>query len=112
MADTIFMIHGMWGGRWYWENYKRLFEAEGYQSIAATLPYHDMDPQGIPDSRLGTTSLLDYVEALKREIEQLGERPIIMGHSMGGLLGQMLTSRGLAKELILLTPSRTPDTLP
>jgi len=105
MADTIFMIHGMWGGSWYWENYRQLFEAEGYRCVATTLPYHDMDPLGVPDPRLGTTGLLDYAEALAREIGRLGEKPIIMGHSMGALLAQMLGARGLARSLVLLTPA-------
>jgi pimeloyl-ACP methyl ester carboxylesterase len=105
MAETIFMIHGMWGGPWYWENYRRTFEAEGYRCIATTLPYHDMDPRGVPDPRLGTASLLDYAEAIEREIGLLGEKPIVMGHSMGALLGQILGARGLAKSLVLLTPA-------
>ena len=29
MAETLFMIHGMWGGPWYWAGYRRLFEAAG-----------------------------------------------------------------------------------
>lgn len=105
MADTIFMIHGMWGGPWCWENYRRVFEAEGYRCIAATLPYHDMDPHGMPDPRLGTAGLLEYADALEREVRQLGSPPVLMGHSMGGLLAQMLGARGLAKALVLLTPA-------
>ncbi|WP_319408042.1 alpha/beta hydrolase [uncultured Desulfosarcina sp.] len=105
MADTILMIHGMWGGPWYWSNYRRVFEAHGYRCVATTLPYHDMDPQGVPDSRLGTASLLDYAEALELEIRQMDEKPIVMGHSMGGLLAQILGARGLAKSLVLLTPA-------
>ena len=103
MAETIFMIHGMWGGPWYWENYKGLFEKEDYHCVTTTLRFHDMDPKNTPNPQLGTTSLLDYAEDLEREIRQLGVKPIIMGHSMGGLLTQMLGSRGLAKALVLLT---------
>lgn len=99
------MIHGMWGGPWYWENYRRAFEAEGYQCLATTLPYHDMDPHSMPDPHLGTTSLLDYADVLEREVRQLEATPILMGHSMGGLLAQMLGARGLAKALVLLTPA-------
>jgi pimeloyl-ACP methyl ester carboxylesterase len=105
MADTIFMIHGMWGGPWYWENYRHVFEGEGYRCVTTTLLYHDMDPRGVPDPRLGTTSLLDYAEALEQEVRQLGAKPILMGHSMGGLLAQILGARGLAKALVLLTPA-------
>ncbi len=105
MSKTIFMIHGMWGGPWYWANYCRVFEARGYRCIATTLPYHDMTAKSVPDPRLGTTSLLDYADFLSREIEALDEKPIIMGHSMGGLLAQMLTARGLAHATVLLTPA-------
>jgi hypothetical protein len=31
MAETIVMIHGMWGGGWYWENYKNFLEQRGFQ---------------------------------------------------------------------------------
>jgi len=105
MVRTIFMIHGMWGGGWYWQKYRNFFEARGYRCIATTLPYHDMAPGGTPDPRLGTTSLSDYIDALSREIAVLEEKPIIMGHSMGGLLAQMLAERGLASAAVLLTPA-------
>jgi pimeloyl-ACP methyl ester carboxylesterase len=104
MTETIFMIHGMWGGPYLWDNYKSLFEKEGYQCVTTTLRFHDMDPKDTPDPRLGTTSMLDYAADLEHEIRQFGEKPIIMGHSMGGLLAQILGSRGLAKALVLLTP--------
>ncbi len=105
MANTIFMIHGMWGTSLDWVNYRRFFEVEGYHCVAPTLPYHNLDWRDEPDPRLGTTSLLDYSEALENELRQLDEKPIVMGHSMGGLLAQILGARGLADSLVLLTPA-------
>ena len=105
MAETIVMIHGMWGGGWYWENYKKFFEGKGYRCITPTLRFHDMDPKEPPDPQLGTTSLLDYAADLEKEINKLDALPVLMGHSMGGLLAQILGSRGLAKALVLLTPA-------
>lgn len=105
MSPTIFMIHGMWGGPWYWANYRSLLEARGFRCIATTLPWHDMEPGGKPDARLGTTSLRDYTNALAAEIEALDEKPVLLGHSMGGLLAQMLAARGLARAAVLLTPA-------
>ncbi|NIN10326.1 MAG: alpha/beta fold hydrolase [Gemmatimonadales bacterium] len=99
------MIHGMWGGAWYWGKYKRFFESKGYRCHAPTLRFHDADPTDAPDPRLGTTSLLDYAQDLEEEIRQLDGPPIIMGHSMGGLLAQILGSRGYGKALVLLTPA-------
>lgn len=105
MGKTILMIHGMMGGGWYWENYKGYFEARGYSCLTPDLRYHGMGPWGGPDPRLGTTSLLDYAADLEKIIRGLDEPPVLMGHSMGGLLAQMLGSRGLAKALVLLTPA-------
>lgn len=105
MSETIVMIHGMWGGAWYWENYAEYFEEKGYHCIRPTLRFHDMEPNEVPNPQLGTTSLLDYAEDLEKEIRKLDTTPILMGHSMGGLLTQILGSRGLAKILVLLTPA-------
>ena len=105
MAETIVMIHGMMGGAWYWEHYKKFFESKGYTCIIPTLRFHDMEPEERPNPALGMTSLLDYAGDLEKEIKELHTVPILMGHSMGGLLAQILASRGLAKVLVLLTPA-------
>ena len=105
MAETIVMIHGMYGGGWYWENYKNFLEHRGFQCHTPTLRYHDMDPKDTPDPGLGTTSRLDYARNLEEYIRHLDQKPFLMGHSMGGLLAQILGSRGLARGLVLLTPA-------
>ncbi len=107
MADTIVMIHGMWGHSWYWERYKKFFESKGYTCVTPVLRFHDMDPKAAPPPELGTTSLLDYAADLEKEIKKLPSKPILMGHSMGGLLSQMLAERGLTKAAVLLTPAST-----
>jgi non-heme chloroperoxidase len=93
IPETILMIHGMWGGGWCWRKYKGHFERSGYCCVTPTLRHHDVNPREAPPPHLATTSLLDYAEDL-----------ILMGHSMGGLLAQILASRGCAKAIVLLTP--------
>ena len=105
MTKNLVMIHGMWGGSWYWENYKKFLEGQGWQCHTPTLRYHDIDPKDPPPAGLGATSLLDYTRDLEEFILGLEEKPIIMGHSMGGLLAQMLGARDLARGLVLLTPA-------
>jgi hypothetical protein len=61
------MIHGMWGGPWYWENYIGYFKAKSYNCIAATLRYHDMEPK-TSGSAPWRMSLLDYADDLEKEI--------------------------------------------
>ncbi|MFC1516866.1 alpha/beta hydrolase [Thermodesulfobacteriota bacterium] len=105
MTETIVMIHGMWGGGWYWENYQKYFEEKGYRCFSPTLKYHDMNPADTPDPRLGITSILDYAHDLEKYIGDLDGTPFLMGHSMGALLAQILGARDVARGLVLLTPA-------
>jgi pimeloyl-ACP methyl ester carboxylesterase len=105
MDATIVMIHGMWGGGWCWDQYRSFFENKGYHCITPVLRYHHMDPNDEPDPRLGTVSILDYADDLEKQIRQLDAPIILMGHSMGGLLSQILASRNLAQAVVLLTPA-------
>lgn len=105
MTNTVFMIHGMWGGPFYWEPFRSVLEPAGWHCIATTLPFHDADPADPPDPRLGRASLLDYAAALEAEIAALPAPPVLIGHSMGGLLAQMLCARGRARAAVLLAPA-------
>ena len=105
MQDIIVMIHGMCMTGACWENYKTFFESRSYRCITPTLRYHDMNYNSPPDARLGTVGLETYAADLQQTIEALDARPILMGHSMGGLLVQILAARKLAKAAVLLTPA-------
>ena len=105
MKDTIVMIHGMWGSSRVWGRYKAYFEAAGYSCLTPVLRFHDVDPASDPDPALGCISLVDYVQDVEKEISNLGVRPILMGHSMGGLIAQLLATKNVAKALVLLAPA-------
>jgi len=102
MKKTILMIHGMWGGNWCWDNYGDFFREKGYECIIPTLPYHGPRNGKKPDPRLGKMSVLDYVEFLEEKIRNFDKPPILMGHSMGGLLAQILATRTNPGALVLL----------
>ena len=99
------MIHGMTAGGWIWDKYRQFFEQKGYACITPTMRHHDSDPKVSPHPELGATSLRDYVNDLEAEIRKLPDKPVIMGHSMGGLITQILGSRGLGSTLVLLCPA-------
>ncbi len=105
MGGTILMVHGMFCGPWVWENYVPFFEERGWRPVTTTLRHHGLRPGVGPPAALGTTSVLDYVADLEREIDAMDEVPVVMGHSMGGLLAQMLAARGRARAAVLLTPA-------
>ncbi len=88
------------------EKMAKAFTAAGYETRAPTLRHHEEGPRRGRDlTALATTSMRDYADDLRNEIEASGEKPILVGHSMGGLLAQMLAAHGLARAIILLAPS-------
>lgn len=108
----IVLIHGAFCAAWALDTYRAFFEADGANVIAPTLRYHDGRPGVRPPRELGTTSLLEYAADLEALVRALEEPPIIIGHSMGGLLAQMIAARVPVRALVLLAPSAPWGTLP
>ena len=99
----IVFIHGMWCGPEVFDHYRDFFAAEGFTCYAPPLRHHDKADNR--DELPGTIGLLDYARDLELFIRTLPAKPILIGHSMGGLLVQMLCARGLAEKAVLLCPA-------
>jgi pimeloyl-ACP methyl ester carboxylesterase len=100
---AILMIHGMWSRPSTFAALRSELEAVGISSAAVTLPHHDVPPGAPAPAALGTLRLADYVAALEREAATLDGPIIVLGHSMGGLLAQLVSETVQPKGLILLS---------
>ncbi|MGD0191594.1 MAG: alpha/beta hydrolase [Rhizomicrobium sp.] len=99
----VVMIHGAFCGGWAFDGWRAAFEAQGYRVHTPSLRHHECGMS--PPAVLGTTSMLDYADDLDRRLDELGEAPVLVGHSLGGLLAQMLAARRPLRALVLLSPS-------
>jgi len=101
---TIIMIHGMWCNGEHLRQLSEKFEARGYYCIRPTLPFHD-GSKTVDAGSVDSVSMMDYVDALEEQIQQmqLDAPPILLGHSLGGLLAQMLAARLPTRALVLLS---------
>lgn len=81
----IVMQHGMWHGAWCWQHWQELFAGWGWETHAHSLPGHGGSPVQRP---IRWCTLGYYLKFLAAEIDRLPERPVLMGHSMGGALAQ------------------------
>lgn len=106
----LFFIHGMWSRPRVWDNLRARLEAEGYATHAPALPYHDAEPGDPPAPQLGEVGVGDYVAFLIDQVNRLPERPVIVGHSMGGMLAQLVAERVQPPGLVLLSPGPTAAT--
>ncbi len=110
LRNPVVMIHGAFCGGWVFENWRTMFEELGYEVHAPTLRHHDCGRE--PPNELGNTSMLDYVGDLEAFLDRLHGKPILIGHSMGGLIAQMLAARRPVRALVLLAPSAPWGVLP
>ena len=98
----VVMIHGGFCGPWAWDAFASRFRAAGYAVETPTLRHHDGNK---PPQALASTSIADYAADLEKMIANLAEPPILVGHSLGGLLAQILAARQPIAAAILLAPS-------
>jgi pimeloyl-ACP methyl ester carboxylesterase len=94
----VLLIHGMFSGAWYWEGYQRLLAERGYESYALDLRGHH-DSRPVPD--IGKVRVRDFVEDAL-EIARTLANPVVIGHSMGGLIAQKVAESLPCRALVLI----------
>lgn len=110
MQTPILMIHGMCCTGDVWTQFRSFFEARGAKVYTPTLrPEQRVNRNLKPTRALSTLSLHDYVADLEQEVDRIeretGERPAVIGHSMGGLLAQALVERDRAVAGVFISPA-------
>lgn len=108
---VVMLVHGMWSHPGIWRNFQSFLEARGYRVIVPALRYHNGAPGDAAHPALGHTSIADYLNDFVELAGKLGEKPLVIGHSMGGLLAHMLAARGLARAVVGLAPAPAAGTL-
>lgn len=106
----IVLIHGLWMTPKSWDTWAERFRAQGHQVLVPGWP--GIDDRSVEDIRrdpsalkgIGLKQIADHYE---RIIRTLPVKPIIMGHSFGGVLTQMLADRGLGSAYVGVAPGQT-----
>lgn len=106
-TKTIVFIPGLWMHSSSWQQWMDYFKEQGYKTLnpdwpgnASTVAECRANPASIANR--GVTEIVDsYAEV----IATLPELPIIIGHSFGGLIGQILLGRGLASGCVAIDPA-------
>lgn len=102
MDTPIVLVHGTNAGPWTMANFAQYFADRGWQCLSPAYRYHDESPSA---ELLAGISIADYVDDIATAISTLKAAPIIVGHSLGGVIAQKLAARGAARAVILLNGS-------
>jgi pimeloyl-ACP methyl ester carboxylesterase len=99
-TKTIVFITGAFVSHSCWEKWTVFFEDKGYKTVAPPWPYKNESVEVLrnehPDAKIARLRLSNLIEYYSEIIEKLSEKPILIGHSYGGLLTQLLIQKELA----------------
>ena len=108
-TKTIVLIHGMFMNPLCWEKWIPYYQAKGYRVLAPAWPGRDKSVEELhknhPDPELPKLKLNNVVEHTASFIQGLNEKPALIGHSMGGLVVQLLLQRDLAVAGVAIDPA-------
>ena len=112
--QPVAFIHGLWLLPSSWDRWAALFEAEGYTALTPGWPD---DPETVAEANANPAVMagktVGQVADYHAEIlSGLTLKPIIIGHSFGGLMAEILAGRGLAKASVAIDPAPFQGVLP
>src|SRR5262245_39290889 len=104
MTDTIVFIHGNFVTRRTWEPWEARYSARGDQVVSIAYPGRGKrvkTPKANPrDAFLRTLDIKTTIAHHVQRIVALGAKPIIIGHSFGGFLTQLMVQHVLAAAAV------------
>jgi pimeloyl-ACP methyl ester carboxylesterase len=112
---TIVFIHGNFVNFNCWDGWVKRYEAQGFKCVAVPYPLRDKSVKELraehPNMKVGTVTFDQTVDSIAQTIKRLGEKPIIIGHSFGGLLTQQMVKLDLAAAAVAIGSVPPPGVL-
>src|SRR5690349_22314810 len=107
-TETVVLVHGLWMTPLSWEHWIERLTQRGSRVLAPAWP--GMEDRDVADlrrdtsafERLGVTEIADHYERIVRGLDR---PPILIGHSFGGLMVQILLDRGVGAAGVALHPA-------
>ena len=103
----LMLVHGAWLSARSWENFADYFRDRGFTVSAPEWPRKHGDVEQLREATeelegLGLTEIVDHYGS---QIKSLEEPPVLIGHSFGGLIVELLLDRGLGRAGVAMSPA-------
>jgi pimeloyl-ACP methyl ester carboxylesterase len=107
--DTIVLIHGFWVTPRSWEHWIEHYEAKGYTVLAPAYPGFEVEVEALnaDPSPIEALEVDQIIEKLEGVVGGLGEPPILIGHSAGGVFTQVLLDHGFGAAGVAINSAPT-----
>jgi pimeloyl-ACP methyl ester carboxylesterase len=94
-GPPLLLLHGVGNGSWVWERDQQRMSESGFESWALDMPGHGADVGSNP-------SLQDLCNAVSEAVDEMDSPPCVIGHSLGGLVAQMVAVEKDLHSLVLI----------
>jgi len=107
-------VHGLWLLPSSWDRWGEVFDEAGYAALAPGWPD---DPETVAEANANPDTFAnktvgDVADHFAEVIGKLDRKPVVIGHSFGGLLAQILAGRGLSTATVAIDPAPFRGVLP
>ena len=110
----VVFVHGLWLLPSSWDRWATLFEEAGFTALTPGWPD---DPETVAEANahpevMANKTVGQVADHFSEIVRKLTQRPVIIGHSFGGLLAQILAGRGLSAATVAIDPAPFRGVLP
>ena len=107
--DTVLLVHGFWVTPRSWEHWIAHYESKGYRVLAPAYPGFDVEVEALREdpTPIVDLDLKEAVARFERAMDELDQPPVIIGHSAGGAITQILLDHGYGAAGVALNSAPT-----
>ena len=101
-TKNIVFVTGAFVSHHGWSEWQTYFQSKGYNTIAPSWPFKNDTPEALRKKHplnnpgLAALTLNELVDHYANIVKGFAEKPIVIGHSLGGLITQIIVNRDLA----------------
>ena len=108
-SETIVFVTGAFVSSNGWDDWRKYFESKGYKTVAPAWPFKngtaaELRNRQPNDTDLAALTLSEVIDHYADIVKSMPEKPIVIGHSLGGLMTQIIVNRDLAAAGVAIHP--------